>query len=128
MRCIAICAALVAIAIPTARAAPPVLSPTREFEGSTTIAARNGTMESIHVSVEMWRIVGERGPKGPTYEIPLRGFYVAHLANGEMWTTIGGQTTRRTTGDYWTVKPGGAMQVRVLGELALLETTVVAKQ
>ena len=75
--------------------------------------------------------VGYRWPKysnGPTYEIPLRGFYLAHLLNGHISATIDGQTAKRSTGDYWTVKGGAAMQVKVFGEYAVLETTVVAKQ
>lgn len=116
------------MAAPPARAAPPILSPTPEFEGSATTVTRNGTTEPVHISVQSWRIGGTRGPNGPVYEIPLRDLYVAHLVNGEMWTTIDGQTIWRTTGDYWTVKPGTTMQLKVFGELALLETTVVAKQ
>jgi hypothetical protein len=103
------------------------LSAHPEFESTATMTARNGTVESAYISLETWGITGERGPNGPTYEIPLHGFYVAHLINGVMWTTIDGQTTKRATGDYWTVKPGSAMQVKVIGELALLETIVVAK-
>ena len=124
----AVVAALFPMAISGVWAAPPAPSSTPEFQGSAQIAAKNGGIESAHVDVESWAIPGERGPKGPTYQIPLQGFYVAHLINGEMWTTVDGQTTKRISGDYWTVKPAATMQVKVLGELALLETIVLTKQ
>jgi hypothetical protein len=47
---------------------------------------------------------------------------------GKIATTIDGQMTKRVSGDYWTVNSGSAMPVTVLGEFAVLETIVVAKQ
>jgi hypothetical protein len=111
--------ALFALAMPTAWAAPPALLPTPEF---------NGTIESANVGVQSWTISGERSPGGPTYELPLQGFYVAHLMNGDIWTTIDGKTMRRATGDYWTVNSGATMQVKARGQGALLETIVIKKQ
>jgi len=58
----------------------------------------------------------------------LRGFYTAHLLSGIISTTIDGQTTAHLPGDYWTVKPGAIMQVKVIGEVAVMETIVMAKQ
>jgi hypothetical protein len=52
----------------------------------------------------------------------------ASVLGGEIATTIDGQMTKRVSGDYWTVNSGSAMQVTVLGEFAVLETIVVAKQ
>jgi hypothetical protein len=101
------------------------LSPALVFEGKTTTPASNGAARPAHVTVQAWKMTG---PKDLTHEIPLRGFYVAHLLGGEISTTIDGQTTKRATGDYWTVKAGAAMQVNVFGEFAVLETTVVSKQ
>jgi hypothetical protein len=66
--------------------------------------------------------------QGAPQEIPLRGFYVAHLLSGSISTTIDGETTKQPPGAYWAVKAGAAMQVRVLGEFAVLETIVTAKQ
>jgi hypothetical protein len=34
---------------------------------------------------------------------------------------------RTCRGDYWTVRPGATIQVKVLSELAVLETIVAAK-
>jgi|HubBroStandDraft_6_1064221.scaffolds.fasta_scaffold774510_2 hypothetical protein len=117
--------ALVSIAIPLAGAIAQTLSPSPVFEGNTTTPAKNGTTQPVHISVESWEM---GGPKGVTHEIPLRGFYVAHLLSGNISTSIDGEATNQPPGAYWTVKAGATMQVNVHGEFAVLETTVVAKQ
>jgi hypothetical protein len=122
---VALITALVSIVIPLAGAVAQSLSPAPMFEAKTMMPARNGATQPVHISVQSWEI---RGPKGVTHEIPLRSFYVAHLLGGAISTTIDGQTTKRTPGDYWTAKPSATMQVKVLGEVAVLETIVVAKQ
>ena len=53
---------------------------------------------------------------------------MAHLLSGQILATVDGQTTQHLPGDYWTVKAGATMRVRVVGEVAVLETTVVSKQ
>jgi hypothetical protein len=58
----------------------------------------------------------------------LCGFYVARLVSGNISTTIDGQTSKRLPGDYWAVKAGATMQVKVLGAVAVLETIVAAEQ
>jgi hypothetical protein len=119
---IAVTAALVAIAVPSAGIMALALSPTLVFEGNTTTPAKDGATQAVHVSVQSWAIAGQE------QEIPLRGFYVAHLLSGAISATIDGQTTEHLPGNYWTVKAGAAMRVKVIGEVAVLETTVVAKQ
>jgi hypothetical protein len=128
MKSAAISAALVAIVVPLAGAVAQNISPAKVFDGSTAIPAKNGATETVHLNVEMWRIVGKRGGKEPAKEIPLRGFYVAHLLSGDISAAIDGQVTQHLPGDYWLVKTGATMQVTVLGEHAVLETIVVAKQ
>jgi quercetin dioxygenase-like cupin family protein len=115
-------AALVSIAIPVAGAIAQTLSPSPVFEGSTTIPSKNGTAQAAHISVQSW------GAAGQEHEIPLRGFYVAHLISGQISAIIDGRTTEHLPGDYWTVQPGASMRVKVVGEVAVLETTVVAKE
>jgi hypothetical protein len=122
MKRIATSAALVAIAIPLTGAMAQVLLPTLVFERNTTMPAKDGATQAVHVSVQSWGIAGQER------EIPLRGFYVAHLISGQISTTIDGQTTAHLPGDYWTVKAGATMRVKVVGEVAVLETTVVAKE
>jgi hypothetical protein len=118
-------AAVISIATPLAAAIAEALSPATVFEGNTTTQGKDGAAQAVHVSVQSWAIAGQ---DRAIHEIPLRGFYVAHMISGHISATIDGQTTEHLPGDYWTVKLGGAMQVKVLGEVAVLETTVVAKQ
>src|SRR6516162_8018803 len=83
--CIGFGAALVALAAPMALA--QALSPTTLFEGTTTTPAKSGAPQSVHVSVQAWRIAGQE------QELPLRGFYLAHLLSGQIATTIDGRTS-----------------------------------
>jgi hypothetical protein len=113
---------LVAIAGPLAGAVAQGLLPTLLFEGNTMTPAKNGATQAAHIVVQSWAIAGKEN------EIPLRGFYVAHLLSGQIIATIDGQTTGHEPGDYWTVKPSAGMRIKVVGEAAVLETIVVAKQ
>jgi quercetin dioxygenase-like cupin family protein len=122
LKCIAAATAWVVIAGPLAGAMAQALPPTPVFEANTTIPAKNGATQAVHVSIQSWAIAGQE------HEIPLHGFYVAHLLSGIISATIDGQTTQHLPGDYWTVKAGTTMRVKVVGEVAVLETTVVAKQ
>jgi quercetin dioxygenase-like cupin family protein len=128
MKSAAISVALVAIVIPLVEAMAESLSPTKVFDGNTTTPIKGGATQAVHLSVQSWGIAGERGGKGTAQEIPLQGFYVAHLLSGDISTTIAGQTTQHLPGDYWTIKSGATMQVKVLGEYAMLETIVVSKE
>ena len=101
---------------------PRLSPPTPVYEANTTIPAKNGATQAVHVSVQSWAISGQG------QEIPLQGFYVAHLLSGQILATIDGQTTQHLPGDYWTVNAGAAMRVKTGGEVAVLETTVVSKQ
>jgi quercetin dioxygenase-like cupin family protein len=118
----AVITALLAVVGPSPGAIAQALSPSPVYEANTTVPAKNGATEAVHVSVQSW------GISGPEHEIPLRGFYVAHLLSGQISATIDGQTTQHLPGDYWTVRAGAAMRVRVVGEVAVLETTVVSKR
>jgi hypothetical protein len=122
VKSIAAIAGLVAIAVPLAGAVAEAPSPTSVFEGNATLTAKDGTTQTVHVSVQAWRIAGL------ATELPLRDFYVAHLLSGQMSTTIDGQTKEHLPGDFWTVKAAAGMRAKVVGEVAVLETIVVAKQ
>jgi hypothetical protein len=122
---IAISIALVTLAIPVAGAMAQALMPSPVLESRTTTPAKDGSPQPVLVRVQSW---GMAGQGHAAQEIPLRGFYLAHLLSGHISATMDGQTTERLPDDYWDVKPGAAMQVKVLGEYAVLETTVVAKQ
>jgi hypothetical protein len=120
-KCITAIAALVAIVIPVAGAIAQAL-PALVYQGEMTMPTKNGATQAVHILVQTW------GLPGKEQEIPMRGFYVAHLLSGQIRVTIDGQTTRHEPGDYWTVKLGATMRARVVGEAAVLETTVIRKQ
>ena len=115
-------APLVAIAIPLAGAMAQAISPTPVFQGDAAVPTKNAATQIVHISVQSWAIAPQER------EIPLRGFYMAHLLSGQISTTIDGQAMEHLPGDYWTVKPGATMHVKAIGEVAVLETTVVAKE
>jgi hypothetical protein len=79
---------------------------------AASTSARKGGAGAGPRHLQSWGISSQKAPQ----EIPLRGFYVAHLWGGEIATTIDGQMTKRVSGDYWTLNSGSAMQVTVLGE------------
>ncbi len=117
IRRLALSAAMIA-AVPLAAAlAQTALSPRSIFEGTAPAATPGG--KPVRVTVQTWAIPSRHGQ---LYELPLRGFYVAHLP------TVDGQTIEREPGAFWTVKSGATMQVKVLGEFAVLETIIPAKQ
>jgi len=128
MKSVFIGAAWAAIAAPLAAGAAGALSSVMQFEVSTTTPSKSGALQPAHISIQSWGLSGDRGRSAIAQHIPLQGFYVAHLLSGGISTTIDGQTTKRLPGDYWTVKAGTTMQVRVLGEYAMLETIAVTKQ
>ena len=121
-KCAVLTTAAIAIVGPLPGAIAQALSPAPEYEGNTTIAAKNGATEPVHISVQARAISGQE------QEISLQGFYVAHLLSGQILATIDGHTAPHLPGDYWTVKAGASMKVKVGGEVAVLETTVVSKQ
>jgi hypothetical protein len=116
--------AMVALGFTLALATAQTLSPSSLLETNTTTPSKTGTAKAFHVTVQSWGIVGR---DHPTHEIPLRGFYVAHLLSGHISATTSGQTTEPLPGSYWTVKDGATMLIKVLGEVAVLETIVVAE-
>jgi hypothetical protein len=131
----ALSAALMAMSLHGAAAED--LSSKDIFDGAMTTRANAGALATrteatasadIHLSVKSWGIAGDRRRDSVPQEIPLSGFYLAHLLSGEIMATIDGETTRHSPGDYWAVKPGATMQVKALGDYAMLETTVISKQ
>jgi hypothetical protein len=120
---IKLCATLVLlVAIPLVGATAAELTQQTLFDSTTATAADAG--QGGHFNVVSWQL---GGPKNATHDIPLRGFYVAHLLTGAVATTIDGVTTTQPPDAYWTIKAGATMQVKVLSEFAVLETIVAAK-
>lgn len=108
-----------------AAAAQQTLSPRVLFEGALPTAQQPGGQTGQTTSVKSWELLGK---DGAAQDIPLTGFYVAHLVSGRLAATTDGQTANYEPGAYWTVKPGASMQVKVLSEMAVLETITANKQ
>jgi quercetin dioxygenase-like cupin family protein len=118
-------AALAALsATPFAQGVAQTLEPRPVFEATLAAPVKNGAAQPANISIQSWELPNQ---EGAAHEIPLRGFYVAHLLSGDVSVTVDGQTAAYVPGDYWAVKPGATMQVKVLSELAVLETIVAAK-
>jgi hypothetical protein len=101
---------------------------TTRTQAAPSVAASAAASAELHLSIKSWGIRGERRGGSVPQEIPLHGFYLAHLLSGEITAAIGGETTRHAPGDYWAVKPDATMQVTALGGYAILETIVISKQ
>jgi hypothetical protein len=90
-----------------------------------TIVGTNNTTQPARVSVQTWRIPRQGGAMT---ELPLHDFYVAHLLSGALTATVDGVTTQYLPGEFWAVKAGSNVQVKSLGDLAVLETIAITKQ
>jgi hypothetical protein len=114
---------LVTIAIASSGGNAETLSPNSVlFEGNATTTGKDGTTKSAQFSIQSWGITGK-----DYVTIPIHEFYVAHLISGQVSAKSEGQTVEHLPGDYWTVKPSQAMQIKAVGEIAVLETIVVSK-
>lgn len=124
MKYLTVSVTLLAIGLVMAGAKAATVPRATLFKGVVPAAPATGPAQSGQVSVQTWEL---GGPKGTAHEIPLQGFYVAHLLSGAIATTIDGQSMQQPPGAYWTVKAGATMQVKVLSEFAVIETIVVSK-
>jgi hypothetical protein len=98
MKCKTVISILTLTGFPLASAVSQALAPSTVFEEKTTTRAENGTAQPVRVSVQSWAF-GGRENAAP--EIPLRGFYVAHLLSGHVSASIDGQARDHWPGDYW---------------------------
>lgn len=116
--------AALALTIPWGAAAQTKLEAMPLFDGSIASRATSGAAQPVHVVVQNWTIPND----GAAHEIPLTGFYVAHLQSGDIAATIAGDTVDHRPGDFWSVKSGATMSVTVQSELAVVETIAPSKQ
>jgi hypothetical protein len=100
------------------------LKATTLYEGTITTQTAEGAAKPVHLAVQSWTIAND----GAAHEIPLAGFYVAQLQSGNIAATVAGETIDYRSSDFWTVKAGATMSVKVLSELAVIETVAPAKQ
>jgi quercetin dioxygenase-like cupin family protein len=93
------------------------------FEATTKNADKNGAAQDVRITTQVWSFPGQgESPQ----ELPVRGFYIAHLLSGEIAATIDGQTVKYSSGAYWSVKPNATMRIKTIGELAVIETIVAS--
>lgn len=113
-----------ALALPLgATLAQTKLEAVKLFDGTVATRTATGAALPVHLAAQSWTIAND----GTAHEIPLAGFYVAHLESGTVAATVAGETANHQPGDYWTVKAGASMSVTVLSELAVIETIAPAK-
>ncbi len=93
------------------------------FRGNMSARTAKRTARHFRISIRRWEIDAE---EGGSQTIPLPAFSVVTLCSGRIETTINGQTVVRTPEEFWTVKPGVAMKVRVLSESAILQAVIVS--
>ncbi len=92
------------------------------FEGKATVPLGKGKIRRFQVHIRRWELDGDEGA-GRT--IPITAFSVMTLCSGRIETTIDGKTAVREPEDFWAVKAGSVVKVRVLGESAILQGVIV---
>jgi hypothetical protein len=94
------------------------------FSDTLRLTTPKGAGVPLHVEFKEWNVTRSAGGT----ELPVQGFYIAHLASGEVVTEIGGKSETRHPGDYWTVDKGARMLVRIKAprEAAILQTLAVS--
>jgi hypothetical protein len=93
------------------------------FTGSVSVRKPNRKAERLHISVRSWELDAE---ENDVRTIRIVAFSVMTVRSGRVETTIDGKITLRVPDEFWAVKGGSRMKVRVLGESAILEATVVS--
>jgi hypothetical protein len=93
------------------------------FTSIVSVRKANGKARHLHVSVQRWELDAE---ENDIRTIPIVAFSVMSVRSGRVETTIDGKTTLRVPDEFWVAKGGSKIKVRVLGENAILEATVVS--
>jgi hypothetical protein len=94
------------------------------FADTLRLTTPKGASLPLRVEFKEWNVT--RNARGT--ELPQEGFYIAHLASGEVVTEIGGKSETRHPGDFWTVDKGARMLVLIKAprEAAIIQTVVVS--
>jgi hypothetical protein len=93
------------------------------FDGTATVHSAKGRGKQLHVSIRRFELDAD---EDGAQKMSVPNFSVMTLCGGRVATTISGYTTIRETGDFWTVRPGSVIEVRVLGESAILQALIVS--
>lgn len=104
--------------------AVPILGQSRVlFTGTGPTRAAKGKSQGFRMTIRKWdldAVVEE----GQSMSFPT--FTVINVCSGRVETTIAGKTAVRNPDDYWDLKAGSTMRVRVLSESAVLQTLTIA--
>lgn len=92
------------------------------YKGRLFVANANRAPKSAQITLQLWNL--EKGDDSPQ-TLPISGFVVVNLRSGQVETTINGVSEVRVPEDFWTLKAGSTMQIKVLGQSAMLETLIV---
>jgi hypothetical protein len=92
------------------------------FEGNTVTRSAKGAPQPLHVNVSFWKFNG----KADLRTVPVRGFYIARAAGGEIRTVIDGKREDRMPEDIWLVADGTSMQAQAINEYASIETIAIS--
>ena len=104
-------------------AAAMQLAPLRRADETLAVTGRDGREQALRVVLHEWTLVAG----GDVPRFPADGDLLVHLRAGRVTTTIDGQSTPRSEGEFWLVSAGKAMTVRVTTEMATIETTSVSR-
>jgi quercetin dioxygenase-like cupin family protein len=99
------------------------LAPLRRADETLAVTGRDGRAQALRIALHEWTLVAGRD----VARFPADGDVLAHLRAGRVTTTIDGQSTARSEGEFWLVPAGKAMAIRVTTEMATIETTSVSR-
>jgi hypothetical protein len=108
----------------SAKAQNTAVETSTRFADTLRLTTAKGAGVPLHVEFKEWNVSRSAGGT----ELPQQGFYIAHLASGEVVTEIGGKSETRHPGDFWIVDKGARMLVRIKAprEAAILQTLAVS--
>jgi hypothetical protein len=94
------------------------------FQSKAAVPTSKGSERIAQIMIQRWTLddVGEG-----SQTIPISAFSVMSLRSGRVETTINGKTEERSPDDFWVARPGDRVQVRVIGENAVLEALEIKR-
>jgi hypothetical protein len=92
------------------------------FSGTLNARATKGKTYPFRVTIRKWDLDGS---EDEVQVMSIRTFTVMSDCSGRIETTIDGKKEIRAPEEYWTVKAGSSVAVRVLSESAVLQTLAV---
>lgn len=104
-----------------AQAPPDSIQRFDRFDGVITFRARDGRPIRVSVAVRNWGLDSHQRVS----PLPETGFLIVELVSGEVTTTIGRESRRRTAGEFWTVPAGVSMSVETGDDAAVLQTFAI---